>query len=69
MSGPMYGTHGSQNAHHWWSLRKAFENYVVFGYGYVAASLLWLLGLHVQLSISLSALFAYTSLGRDDDFN
>jgi hypothetical protein len=55
-----------QNVCHWWSLRKTFENYVVSGY--VAASLLWLL-LHVQLSIGLSALFAFTSLGRDNDFN
>ena len=49
-------------------LEKHSKIMYFLGYGYVAASLLWLL-LHVQLSIGLSALFAFTSLGRDDDFN
>ena len=50
------------------SLWKAYIIMYFPGYGYVAASLLWLLP-HLQLSMGLIVVLAFTSLSRDDDFN
>jgi len=67
-AGPLYVTHGSQNARYWVLLEKHVEIMYCSGHGYLEARLLWLL-LYAQLGICLIAVFSFTSFSRGGDFN